>query len=240
MSADPGRRIYVALDTDDLALAQRLAQSLAGSVGGFKVGLQLFGSHGVAAVESIAAYGDVFLDLKFHDIPNTVAGAAAAITRLGVRWFTVHAGGGASMMRRAVEAAGEAAAERGVQPPGVLAVTVLTSHDDAELTEIGLSGPCDRAVLRLATLARSAGVAGAVCSPREVATVRQVFPGATLVVPGIRPATGAVDADDQTRVATPASAVREGADLLVIGRPITRAADARAAVASITAELESV
>jgi len=237
MKVAPDRRVFVALDTDDLAEAQRLAEKLAGVVGGFKIGLQLFGRHGVETVEAISPHGEIFLDLKFHDIPNTVAGAAAAIARLGIRWFTVHASGGVRMMRRAVEAAGLAAASAGMTAPGALAVTVLTSHDDAELNEIGLAGPCDQAVTRLAGLARAAETAGVVCSALEVAAVRECFPGATLMVPGIRPAAGAVGADDQSRVATPADAVRAGADLLVIGRPITRATDPRAAAQAIADEL---
>ncbi len=233
MKIAPDRRVFVALDTDDLAEARRLAEKLAGVVGGFKIGLQLFGRHGVETVEAISPHGEIFLDLKFHDIPNTVAGAASAIAQLGIRWFTVHASGGVHMMRRAVEAAGAA----GMTVPGVLAVTVLTSHDDDELNEIGLTGPCERAVTRLAGLARAAETAGVVCSALEVTAVRECFPAATLMVPGIRPAAGTVGADDQSRIATPADAVRAGADLLVIGRPITRAADPRAAAQAIADEL---
>ena len=237
MTPPANRRVFVALDTDDLDAATRLAERLAGVVGGFKIGLQLFGREGIHALRAIAPHGDIFLDLKFHDIPNTVAGAAASIAAHGVRWFTVHASGGVPMMRRAVEAANEAATASGLDPPGALAVTVLTSHDDGELDEIGLAGPCDRAVLRLAALARQAGVAGVVCSPLEVAAVRRRFPQATLMVPGIRPTAGAVGDDDQSRVATPGAAVRDGADLLVIGRPITRAKDPRDAARAIADEL---
>jgi len=230
-------RVFVAVDTDDLDGAERLAEQLNGSVAGFKVGLQLFGRHGVEAVRRIGAYGEIFLDLKFHDIPNTVAGAAASIAALGVRWFTVHASGGVQMMRRGVEAATAAAKESGQPLPGALAVTVLTSHSDEELRAIGWSEPCDRSVLRLAKLAREANVAGAVCSPLEVAAVRECFPDATLMVPGIRPTSLSVGGDDQQRVATPASAIRDGADLLVIGRPITRAKDPRAAALMIADEI---
>ncbi|NIM00661.1 MAG: orotidine-5'-phosphate decarboxylase [Acidobacteria bacterium] len=237
MSVAPERRVFVALDTDDLERARELAETLRGSVGGFKIGLQLFGRHGVEAVRRIAPYGEVFLDLKLHDIPNTVAGAAASIARLGVRWFTIHASGGVRMMRRAVEAAVEAAEAAGRPAPGALAVTILTSHDDDELSEIGLQGPCDRAVVRLAGLARSAETAGIVCSPLEIGSVRECFPDATLMVPGIRPAAASVGGDDQSRVATPAAAIAAGADLLVIGRPITRAADPRAAARAIAEEL---
>ena len=237
MNAAPEKRVFVALDTDDLAHARQLAAGLAGVVGGFKIGLQLFGRHGVEAVREIAPHGEIFLDLKLHDIPNTVAGAAASIAQLGVRWFTVHAGGGVRMMRRAVEAAHRAASAAGIRAPGTLAVTVLTSHDDEELAEIGLAGPCDRAVARLATLARTAETEGVVCSALEVAAVRDCFPSATLVVPGIRPAAGGVGEDDQSRVATPSAALRSGADLLVVGRPITQAEDPRAAAQAIADEL---
>ncbi|NIL99608.1 MAG: orotidine-5'-phosphate decarboxylase [Acidobacteria bacterium] len=237
MSVAPDRRVFVALDTDDLGHAESLAQKLEGAVGGFKIGLQLFGRHGIDAVRTISAYGEIFLDLKLHDIPNTVAGAAGSIAALGVRWFTVHASGGVRMMRRAVEAAGDAARAAGKQAPGALAVTVLTSHDEDELAAIGLSGPCRQAVVRLAGLAREAQTAGLVCSALEIAAVREAFPGATLMVPGIRPASGTVGNDDQSRVATPADAVRAGADLLVVGRPITRADDPRAAARAVADEL---
>lgn len=237
MTVAPDRRVFVALDTDDLAHARRLAAGLEGVVGGFKIGLQLFGCHGVEAVKAIASHGGIFLDLKFHDIPNTVAGAAASIAQLGIRWFSVHAGGGVRMMRRGVEAANHAANAAGMTAPGALAVTVLTSHDDDELDQIGLAGPCDSAVIRLAGLARAAETAGVVCSALEIAAVHECFPSATLMVPGIRPAVGGVDNDDQSRVATPAAAVRAGADLLVVGRPITQAADPRAAAQAIADEL---
>lgn len=237
MTVAPDRRVFVALDTDDMGHAQRLAKGLGGIVGGFKIGLQLFACHGVDAIKAIRPHGEIFLDLKLHDIPNTVAGAATSIARLGIRWFTVHAGGGVRMMHRAVEAANDAATAAGLTAPGALAVTVLTSHDNDELDEIGLAGPCERAVIRLAGLARTAEVAGVVCSALEVAAVRECFPTATLMVPGIRPATGGVGNDDQSRVATPAAAVRSGADLLVIGRPITQASDPRAAAQAIADEL---
>jgi len=237
MTIAPDRRVFVALDTDDLAHARQLARSLEGLVGGFKIGLQLFGRHGVEAVDAIAQHGEIFLDLKFYDIPNTVAGATTSIAQLGIRWFTVHAGGGVRMMRRAVDAARQAANTAGRTPPGTLAVTVLTSHDDDELSEIGLAGPCDQAVLRLAALARTAEVDGIVCSALEIGAVRECFPGATLMVPGIRPASYGVGNDDQSRVATPTAALRAGADLLVIGRPITQAPDPRAAAQAIADEL---
>ena len=164
-------RLFVALDTPDVERARELARSLAPEVGGFKVGLELFAAAGPDLVRELVDHGvDVFIDLKLHDIPNTVAGAAAAITRLGATHFTVHATGGPTMIHRAVQAASEAAVAAGRPAPKVLAVTVLTSHDDGELETIGLAGPCVEAVSRLAILARKAGAGGLVCSAQEVET----------------------------------------------------------------------
>jgi orotidine-5'-phosphate decarboxylase len=234
------RRTLVALDTPRLDQARDLAQRLRGHVGGYKIGLELFASHGPDAVRELGEDAELFIDLKLHDIPNTVAGAAAAVARLGARYMTVHATGGPKMIRRAVEASAQAADEAGHAPPVVLAVTVLTSHDDDELAAIGLEGPCAPAVLRLAAMARDAGAGGLVCSPKEVAAVRKVFPEGVLVVPGIRPGTGStVVGDDQSRTATPGRAIAEGADRLVMGRPITQADDPAAAADSIAAEIES-
>ena len=231
-------RLFVALDTPDAGRARELLRSLLGAVGGFKVGLELYGSCGPELVREIRASGAaVFLDLKLHDIPNTVAGAAAAIGRLGPSFFTVHALGGAEMIRRGAAAATESAAAVGLPAPQTLAVTVLTSHDDASLERIGLAGPCSGAALRLAELARDAGAGGIVCSALEVGAVRRLFPEGTLVVPGIRP--DGASADDQSRTATPARALAAGADLLVVGRPITRAEDPVAAAQAIVAELEN-
>ncbi len=235
---DPSKRVFVAVDTPDRDAAIRLADAVAGSVGGFKIGLELFVSHGPQLVREMNERGaEIFLDLKLHDIPNTVAGAAAAMGRLGVGFFTVHALGGEAMIARAVEASARGAEEAGHPAPTVLAVSVLTSHDEATLESLGLAGPCDAAVLRLADLTRRAGAGGLVCSPKEVAAVRQRFPGGTLVVPGIRPASGSVAGDDQARTATPASAIADGADRLVIGRPITQAADPAAAAAEIARQI---
>jgi orotidine-5'-phosphate decarboxylase len=236
----PHEKIFVALDTPDAEGALRLVRLLEGRVGGFKVGLQLFSAAGPPVLREIRRSGaELFLDLKLHDIPNTVAGAAAAAVRLGANYFTMHASGGPTMIRRGVEAAAEAAEQLGLPRPTALAVTVLTSHDDDELQQIGLAGPCGAAVLRLADLARNAGAGGVVCSPLEVAAVRGVFPGGTLVVPGIRPGGGAAGAnDDQSRVATPARAVESGADLLVIGRPISRAEDPAGAAEAIARSIE--
>jgi orotidine-5'-phosphate decarboxylase len=194
-----------------------------------KVGLELFAAEGPPAVRAAAALGrPVFLDLKLHDIPNTVEGAARSAAATGAALLTVHASGGAEMVRAAVRGAG----------PGtrVLAVTVLTSLDGRALDEIGLSGPLEAAVVRLARLAVGAGAGGIVCSPHEVAAVRAaVGPGPLLVVPGVRPPGAA--RGDQARVATPAEAVRAGADVVVVGRPLRDAPDAAAAAGRIAASL---
>ena len=227
-------RILVALDTPDRRRALDLAGALRGRVGGVKVGLELFSAAGPEMVHELRESGvDVFLDLKLHDIPNTVAGAASAAARLGVTFLTVHALGGREMIRRGVRGAAEAAAETGQRPPVLLAVTILTSHSEDDLRRIGVEGTGREAVTRLAGLARDAGAGGIVCSPLEIAEVRRAFPSATLVVPGIRPADLAVGSDDQARTATPAAAVRAGADRIVIGRPITAAADPAVAAEAI-------
>lgn len=230
-------RILVALDTPNAGRARELVQELADEVGGFKVGLELFTSHGPRIVRDVLDAGSkVFLDLKMHDIPNTVAGGAAAVARLGVSFMTVHALGGPEMIKRATEAAYEAAEKSGMRPPVILAVTILTSHDNRDLEILGLGGPCRDAVLRLARMARDAAAGGIVCSSLEVSEVRETFPAGIRVVPGIRPAFAS--RDDQARVATPASAIANGADRLVIGRPITRADDPVAAARAITLEIE--
>jgi orotidine-5'-phosphate decarboxylase len=234
----PHERIFVALDTPDRSRALALARTLTGRVGGFKVGLEAFAACGPSLVEGILDAGlPVFLDLKLHDIPNTVAGAAAASARMGVSFLTVHALGGAAMIRAAVDASRDAALAAAVPAPVVLAVTILTSHGESDLEAVGIAGPASAAVLRLAALARDAGAGGAVCSPLEVAAVRRTFPRATLVVPGIRPS--GASADDQARTATPGAAVAAGADRIVVGRPITRATDPAAAAGAIEREIEA-
>jgi len=234
-------RILVALDTPDTGRARDLVRLLAGQVGGFKIGLQLFTIAGPTIVDEVRRSGAaLFLDLKLHDIPNTVAGAAAAAARMGVAFFTLHACGGAKMIARGVEASAQAAEAEGLPRPIALAVTVLTSHDDGDLERIGIEGPCGAAVRRLAALARDAGAGGLVCSALEVEAARAIFPGGVLVVPGIRPSGGKPKDDDQARVATPAQAVASGADRLVIGRPITGADDPAAAAEAIAAEIDGV
>jgi len=221
----PHERVFVALDTPDVHRARSLVRALGGHVGGFKIGLELFCVGGPQLVAELREHGDLFVDLKLHDIPNTVAGAAAAIGRLGARYFTLHASGGSEMIRRGVAAAREGAAGAGLPAPTALAVTVLTSHDDDTLAAVGLAGPCGEAVARLARLARDAGAGGLVCSALEVADARRLLPEGVLVVPGIRMADGSVRSDDQARAGTPDEVVRRGGDLLVVGRPITQADD---------------
>lgn len=230
-------RILVALDVDTRAKALALADTLRGAVAGYKIGKQLFTAEGPDIVRELAARGDrVFLDLKFHDIPNTVAGAVASAVSTGAWMINVHASGGSAMMRAAAKAGRDAATARGTARPLVIGVTVLTSMDEAALAEIGTTRPVMDQVVHLATLAQSAGLDGVVASPQEIAAIRaRCGPDFAIVTPGIRPA-GQAGTDDQARTLTPAQAVAAGATYLVIGRPITAAADPRAAALSIAAE----
>ena len=225
-------RLIVALDVPKAEAARALVDRLAGHVGLFKVGSQAFTAAGPALVREIVGRGEkVFLDLKFHDIPNTVAGAVASASRLGVSLVDVHGLGGRAMM----EAAVGALPAMGTR---LLAITVLTSHDEETLGEIGVNGSMADSVRRLAQLAKDAGVDGVVASPHEVALVREACGDDFLIVtPGIRPA-GAV-VGDQARAATPAAALAAGADYLVVGRPITEATDPAAAADAIVREMES-
>ena len=224
--------IIVALDVPDAEAALNLARQLAPAVGAFKIGKELFVSAGPDVVRAIRDEGGaVFLDLKFHDIPNTVARAVAAAARLDVAMLTIHASGGRDMM-----VAAEAAAQEMDNPPLVLGVTVLTSMDGNDLSEIGLAEDPATQVERLAQLAAEAGLRGLVCSPREISTLRKVLPREVqLVTPGIRPKGS--ESDDQKRTLTPAEAITAGADWLVIGRPITAADDPRAAATEILESL---
>jgi orotidine-5'-phosphate decarboxylase len=230
--------IIVALDVSEIAEADRLVQQLAPRVGAFKVGSELFTLTGPDIVRRIRQTGaSVFLDLKFHDIPNTVAKAVAAAVRLDVQMLTVHTSGGLAMLRAAENAAKQTAQENGRQPPLVLGVTVLTSMDSNELGEIGVQANAARQVERLATLAIKAELRGLVCSPLEVVSLRQMLPSRTkLITPGIRGLNDA--AGDQKRTLSPAEAIAAGADWLVIGRPIYAAADPIAAVDAIRESLQ--
>jgi orotidine-5'-phosphate decarboxylase len=229
-------QLLVALDVDTLAAARALADRLRGAVGGFKIGSRLFANEGPAVVEELASRGDrVFLDLKFHDIPSTVAGAVAAATRLGVWMVNVHASGGSAMMRAARDAADEEAAHRSRTAPLVIAVTMLTSLDQRALTEIGLQTSVADQVGRLAALAEAAGLDGVVASPQEIEIVRRRCDrGFAIVTPGIR---GASEArGDQSRTMSAADAIGAGATYLVVGRPIIEAVDPRAVAERIAAQ----
>lgn len=230
-------RILVALDVDSRARALELADRLRGTVAGYKIGKQLFTAEGPDIVRALASRGDrVFLDLKFHDIPNTVAGAVASAVTTGAWMVNVHASGGSAMMRAAAEAATKASVQAGTARPLVIGVTVLTSMDEATLAEVGTSRMVMEQVVHLARLARAAGLDGVVASPLEIAAIREACgPDFVIVTPGIRPA-GQAGKDDQARTLTPAEAVAAGATYLVIGRPITAAPDPRAAAEAIAAE----
>ena len=224
-------RLIVALDVPKAEAARALVDRLAGHVGMFKVGSQLFTAAGPDLVHEIVGRGEkVFLDLKFHDIPNTVAGAVASASRLGVSFIDVHGLGGRAMM----EAGVGALPAMGTR---LLAITILTSHDEDTLGEIGVNGSMADSVRRLAQLAKEAGTDGVVASPHEVALVREACGTDFLIVtPGIRPA--GVAKGDQARAATPAAALAAGADYIVVGRPITEATDPAAAADAIVREME--
>ena len=228
-------RLVVALDVGNAAVALNLARQLWGHAGIFKVGLELFSAEGPALVNKLIAAGaEVFLDLKLHDIPNTVRGAAREAAKLGVRMITVHGSGGGAMMQAALEGAREGAGN--ASAPMVLGVTILTSLARADLAEIGWGESAEDVVLRLARLAQAAGLGGVVASAREAERIRNTC-GAEfgIVTPGIRPATTAHN--DQARAATAETAIRAGADFLVVGRPITQAPDPAAAADAIVDEI---
>jgi orotidine-5'-phosphate decarboxylase len=229
--------IIVALDVPTGEAALKLVEQLAPVSGGFKVGSELFTVAGPDIVRRIRERGAlVFLDLKFHDIPNTVAKAVASAVRLDVQMLTVHTGGGAEMMRAAEKSAQDTAKQLGRQPPLVLGVTVLTSSNNATLAEIGSEPDTGKQVSRLAQLAVKSGLHGLVCSPLEIAALRKILPAhVQLVTPGIR--TGAEKADDQKRTLTPREAIKAGVDWLVIGRPIYAAENPRAAAEKILESL---
>ena len=228
--------IYCALDTPDGAHAVRLAQQLAGHLDGLKIGLEFFYAYGAAGYQKLAATNmPIFLDLKLHDIPNTVAQAVRALAPLEPRLLNVHGGGGAAMMRAAADAAAQAS-DKGLAAPTMLAVTVLTSLAESDLHDMGITGSPREQVLRLAVLARANGMDGVVCSAHEIEILRaEMGDDFKLIVPGIRPAGS--DAHDQKRVMTPQQAQSAGADILVIGRAITEADNMAAAAQAIKADL---
>lgn len=229
------KRLIVALDVPDAASAMALVGQLENTCHWFKVGLELYIAAGPAFVELLVARGhSIFLDLKLHDIPNTVAGAVRSAARLGVRLITLHASGGPAML-----AAAHAALDGVIAPPELLAVTVLTSIDAAQLAASGVDrSPADQAHL-LARMGMHAGIRGFVCSPQEVAALRQLTgPEGILVVPGIRPVGAALA--DQVRIASPADAIRQGASFLVVGRPITQTPDPAEAAEAILEEMAEV
>jgi orotidine-5'-phosphate decarboxylase len=228
------QRLAVALDSSEREEILRLARALRGRVGVAKVGLEAFSAHGPDLVREVGDFGvPVFLDLKLHDIPNTVERAARNAARLGVAMLTVHASGGEAMLRAAV--AGAASVDPSL---AVLAVTVLTSLDDGGLAELGIPGGAAGRVTAWAALAQRCGCAGVICSPQEAAGLRaSLGPGFLLVTPGVRPV--GESSGDQRRVATPGQAIASGSDLLVVGRPITAAADPAAAAEAILTQMAS-
>jgi orotidine-5'-phosphate decarboxylase len=237
---DARDRLIVALDVDTLAQAERLVERLQGLVTRFKIGSQLFTAAGPATVQSVHKRGaEVFLDLKYHDIPNTVAGASREAARMGVLMFNVHASGGRDMMSAAAQGAAAAAKELGVRRPLVLAVTVLTSLDRGALSrELAVAGSVEGHVLHLARMAAEAGLDGCVASPNEIGPLRtNRGPAWVIVTPGVRPVGSTVG--DQSRIATPRAAVSAGAHYLVVGRPITGAPDPAAAAAEVLQEMAS-
>ena len=231
-------KLIIALDVDTPAQALELVKQLHTIAGMFKVGSQLFTAAGPQIVRDIITLNSkVFLDLKFHDIPHQIAGAARSAAELGVSLFTIHASGGSEMMRRAVESVAEAGEKGGVRSR-VLAITVLTSMDATTLSQIGVASTPSDSVVRLAKLAQAAGVDGVVASPQEIETIRSTVTNRDFLVvtPGIRPSTTAHE--DQKRVATPGSAIAAGASYLVVGRPITGAPDPLAAAEQMVTEME--
>jgi orotidine-5'-phosphate decarboxylase len=232
--ASAADKLIVALDFPDAAQALALVDRLEGRCRWFKVGLELYLSAGNSVVQTLKMRGfSVFLDLKLHDIPNTVAGAVRSVAGLGADLLTVHASGGPAMLAAAADTASGMPAA-----PRLLAVTVLTSMDAAQLTATGISTSPAEQALRLAQVAHDSGIQGLVCSPEEAAQMRSAFPGSLLVTPGIRPAGASIG--DQKRVATPATALTAGADYLVVGRPITQADDPLAAAEAVLLEIASI
>ncbi|MDU2065385.1 MAG: orotidine-5'-phosphate decarboxylase [Sporomusaceae bacterium] len=240
MSAKSNSRCIVALDVNSLEEAKQIVDELGDSVSFYKVGMQFYYSQGNEVLRYLQSKNkSIFLDLKLHDIPNTVAKSAAALSKLGVSLMTLHSLGGFAMMQAAAQAVKESAAAENREVPKLLAVTILTSMDEAALKQVGCPLAIGEEVLTLAKLAKAAGMDGVVASPHEAAMIRKACGDDFLIVtPGIRPAGAALQ--DQSRASTPAAALAAGATHLVIGRPITQAADKNLAVEKILAEMETV
>lgn len=239
----PKDRIICAIDTDDLSLAQSLAKDLKSHVGAFKIGLEFFTAHGPQGLAKVQDIGmPIMLDLKFHDIPNTVYGAVRSATALGVAMMTLHTGGSSDMMRRAVDAANEVSAQKKIARPALFGVTVLTSLNTDDLQQLGFKQKASDRVKRLAEMAQLCGLDGVVASPRELAMLQdQRSREFQIITPGIRPSWSANGGnDDQKRIMTPAEAIQAGSDYLVIGRPITKNADPVGAAKKIVEEINSV
>jgi orotidine-5'-phosphate decarboxylase len=231
-------RVFCAIDTRDIDLGISIADEVRDHVRGVKLGLEFFGTYGPSGVRRFLDAGlSVFLDLKFFDIPNTVSGAVAAVAQCQPAMITIHAGGGSDMMKAAVDSNQEEAAKLGITPPLLLGVTVLTSFGNKDLASAGVAGNIHDQVLRLAKLSESSGLDGVVCSAHELGRLRAVCDvDFKLIVPGIRPR--GVKPNDQKRIMTPSEAIREGADFLVVGRPITQAADLSQAARDISSEVQ--
>ncbi len=244
MASAPGprERIIFALDVSSLEEARRFVKTLRDRVGFFKIGLELFTALGKEAVRTVQEEGGrVFLDLKFHDIPNTVSRAAEEAVKMGVEMFNLHAAGASGMMRGTVQRCRETAAKLGRPCPIILAVTVLTSLDEADLADVGLMGPLEERVTSLAELSRKAGINGVVASPREIAAIRRRCGEDFLIVtPGIRPAFEQGGKDDQKRVMTAGEAIAAGASYIVVGRPVRLAPDPAAAMDKVIQEINKV
>ena len=237
---NPRDRLIVALDVDSQDKALALVEKLKNEVRFFKVGFELFSSCGPAIVERIKETGsDIFLDLKYHDIPNTVAKAAVSVTRLGVYMFNLHGLGGYDMMKKASDDVAIEAKRLGIEKPKIIAVTVLTSMDEDSLKKVGVNDNVKDEVLRLAKLAKEAGLDGVVASPVEAKMIRkELGPNFLIVTPGVRPAGAALN--DQKRIATPKTAIEDGASFIVVGRPITEAKDPLRAAKEIIKEIEEM
>ncbi len=238
-SSSAAVKVILALDVPTLEEARKFVRLLKGRTGFFKVGLELYTAYGKESVKAVQEEGGrIFLDLKFHDIPNTVSRAAEEAVKLGVDMFNLHASGGTEMMRETVERCRKAAEKMNRQPPIILAVTILTSLDLENLREIGMAGPVEERVVSLAALAQKAGVDGVVASPREIASIRRrCGENFVIVTPGIRPAFEA-GKDDQKRVMTAREAISAGATYIVVGRPVRLAPDPAAAMDQVLEEIQ--